>query len=262
MNTYEAKRAARIERLRSRADNARNGAAAAWKRYESIASHIPMGQPILVGHHSEKRHRRDIARIDTAARASVELSKAATDLDRRADAAESNHAISSDDPNAIDRLTEKLRSLEEAQTVMKGVNAALRSGKTAEEITAAFPDIIAGVGDKRRKPDLTRRTGFESFSLTNNNAQIRNVKARIAQLSKQAVAETPAPEQIGDVRIEESENRVRVFFPGKPSDAVRAQLKSFGFKWSPTAGAWQRHAGTQAWYWARHIASIFSTNNT
>jgi len=255
MNDYEAKKQARIERIRDRADAARGEAAGRYSSFRRTSDMIPLGQPILVGHHSERRHRRDIARMDANLSKMVQLQKHADELERRAENAESNRAISSDDPTAIERLTEKLRSLEEAQRVMKGVNAGLRSGKTAEEITAAFPDIVAGVGEKRRKPDLARRSGFESFSLTNNNAQIRSVKARIAQLSKQAVAETPAPEQIGDVRIEESENRVRVFFPGKPSEDVRKQLKSFGFKWSPTAGAWQRHAGTQAWYWARHIAT-------
>ncbi|WP_132290495.1 DUF3560 domain-containing protein [Kribbella sp. VKM Ac-2568] len=29
-----------------------------------ISDHIPLGQPILVGHHSERRHRRDIERMD------------------------------------------------------------------------------------------------------------------------------------------------------------------------------------------------------
>ena len=38
---------------------------------EGIAG-IPPGQPILVGHHSEKRHRRDLARHDTRMRAGIE----------------------------------------------------------------------------------------------------------------------------------------------------------------------------------------------
>jgi len=35
-------------------------------------------------------------------------------------------------------------------------------------------------------------------------------------------------------------DRLELRFPGKPSDAVRADLKSRGFRWSPNAGAWQR----------------------
>lgn len=61
----------------------------------------------------------------------------------------------------------------------------------------------------------------------------------------------PPPEEHGDVRIVEDENRVRIFFPGKPIDETRAALKGAGFRWSPTVGAWQRHASNGAWWQAR-----------
>ncbi len=48
------------------AESAREGVAA-------IAKHIPFGQPILVGHHSEGRARRDAARIDAGIRRAVRL---------------------------------------------------------------------------------------------------------------------------------------------------------------------------------------------
>jgi len=38
---------------------------------------IPMGQPILVGHHSEGRHRRDLKRIDSGMRKAIEESEKA-----------------------------------------------------------------------------------------------------------------------------------------------------------------------------------------
>ena len=38
---------------------------------------IPMGQPIIVGHHSEGRHRRDLKRIDSNMQKSIEESKKA-----------------------------------------------------------------------------------------------------------------------------------------------------------------------------------------
>lgn len=70
--TYAANAEARAE---SRYNNAR-----------AIGSHIPLGQPILVGHHSERRHRRDIERIDNNMRKSVEESEKAEYLkDRAAD---------------------------------------------------------------------------------------------------------------------------------------------------------------------------------
>lgn len=45
---------------------------------------IPLGQPILIGHHSERRHRRDIERIDRSMRKSVEESDKASYLKGRA----------------------------------------------------------------------------------------------------------------------------------------------------------------------------------
>jgi len=32
----------------------------------------------------------------------------------------------------------------------------------------------------------------------------------------------------------------RIFFPDKPSEAIRALLKSAGFRWSPSAACWWR----------------------
>ncbi len=47
----------------------------------------------------------------------------------------------------------------------------------------------------------------------------------------------------GDITIEDSpaDNRLRIFFPGKPNGDVRAMLKSNGFKWAPSIGAWQAY---------------------
>ena len=66
----------RADRLNERADCHYDRFQTQHARASAIASHIPMGQPILVGHHSEKRHRRDLARIDRAERAAfAELSE-------------------------------------------------------------------------------------------------------------------------------------------------------------------------------------------
>ncbi|MGA4842106.1 DUF3560 domain-containing protein [Streptomyces sp. G45] len=61
----------RAERFAQYADNAAARSEAAWRRGHEIADGIPMGQPILVGHHSERRARRDQERIDNAMRTSV-----------------------------------------------------------------------------------------------------------------------------------------------------------------------------------------------
>jgi hypothetical protein len=50
---YDQRRQARIARLRARAASARQEAQQHQQAAEAIAEHIPVGQPILVGHHSE-----------------------------------------------------------------------------------------------------------------------------------------------------------------------------------------------------------------
>jgi hypothetical protein len=54
----------RAERHREYADNAAKKAEGCMNSAHQIQDIIPPGQPILVGHHSEGRHRRDLARVD------------------------------------------------------------------------------------------------------------------------------------------------------------------------------------------------------
>ncbi len=53
----------------SRADDA----AQAQKAVAAIADNIPFGQPILIGHHSERRHRKAIEKIDNGMRRAVKM---------------------------------------------------------------------------------------------------------------------------------------------------------------------------------------------
>ena len=76
MNSYELRQAERKERLATRADRLQAEANGRFSRAHSIADGIPFGQPILVGHHSEKRHRADLARIDNNM-AHIDLSREA-----------------------------------------------------------------------------------------------------------------------------------------------------------------------------------------
>ena len=257
MNSYEAKRQARIERLRDRADRLSTQATAAQARASSMASVIPFGQPILVGHYSEGRDRRYRDRIHRTFVKGFELAKEAQDVERRADAAERNTAISSDDPEAVDKLQEKIARLKAEQAHMVAVNRALRGKKTDDEISALTGGALtpAAVAELR-KPDFCGRTGYADYQLKNNSSNIRRLEQRAGHLA--SVAEQPAkpPETIGEVRIEETDNRVRVFFPGKPSEAIRTELKRNGFRWAPSEGAWQTHAKEYAWHIARKVAAM------
>lgn len=78
---------ARAERMEDRAERATDEADARHQAADQIASFIPPGQPILVGHHSEKRHRRDLEKIDNHMRKGCEAREKSKHYHRRAEAA-------------------------------------------------------------------------------------------------------------------------------------------------------------------------------
>lgn len=241
---YNERKELKIDRFHSLAVKNDQDSTSAWKRSNDIVSCIPLGQPILVGHHSEGRHRRAIEKSHNAMRASVEASKKADYYRERAEAAESNTAISSDNPDALDLLRSKVEKLEGFQENMKAANKIIKSKKMSDvEKVAAMSE--AGIPEKYAvillEKDDYGRIGFPSYKLTNNNANIRRLKERIQILEKRF----NSPEQeleIGDVKIVASpdKNRVQIFFPDKPAEHVRKEMRKSGFIWAPTEMAWQK----------------------
>jgi hypothetical protein len=161
--------------------------------------------------------------------------------------------IMSGDENAIDRLKVKLASLEKAQETMKAVNKIVR--KQPVDMAA----LAALLGNEERaaeilKPDCFGGIGFASFSLTNNNASIKQVKERIADIEKRK-ATTPKDLVINGVRVLENTEamRLQLFFEGKPANEIISLLKSNGFKWAPSVMAWQRQLTNNAVYSFNHF---------
>lgn len=250
MNAYEEKKAARIERQRTRAERIGRLAAQGHERARQMASVIPFGEPIHVGHYSEGRDRRYRARIDSTFRKSFELAKEAVNLERRASAAESNPSISSDDPDAVAKLREKLAEEERQLVATKSANKHLRAGRLSEAVA-----LLDWWSDPVGRLAILKSLGHNTIPTTNASAEIRRIKQRIEHLERVAAQAPNAPEVFGDVRVVEEENRVRVFFPGKPDEATRTRLKRAGFRWSPTVGAWQAYPNYHAQQEARSIAA-------
>ena len=271
MNSYEAKQEARRERLEAAADKADARAAGAYSRADlrEEASGIPLGQPILVGHHSEGRHRRAIERAENAMRRSVEEGKHAEELRAKA-AGVGTGGISSDDPEATEKLAAKIKAAEDKQTFMKSANALLRKAMKAgacpinenAEFRAFAKDLAKVLGTEDAtaaakamlEPDFAGRRGFASYQLTNNNANIRRMKLRLEQLQRDQNREDKEHEFDGvTVKENTEENRVQFIFDGKPDSDVRAILKQHGFRWAPSQNAWQRHLNNNGIYSARLV---------
>jgi hypothetical protein len=209
-----------------------------------MAAAIPLGQPILIGHHSEGRDRRYRGRIQGKYEKAYALQQAAQAAAARAEAVGSG-GISSDDPDAIEKLREQLAKRQDLQLRMKAANAAIRRNKGNREqclIDLQAQGLTPEHAAALLKTDITGRIGFPAYALTNNNGNIARIKARIAELERASQREEKQIEHKGFEIIHNTEdNRVQIIFPGKPAEPVRALLKSWGFRWAPSAGAWQRH---------------------
>lgn len=166
--------------------------------------------------------------------------------------------ISSDDPQAVEKLEAKLAALEKNQEMMKAANAAIRmkdpakgDAKLAE--LGYTPEDIA----KLRAPDFCGRIGYPAYELQNNNANIRRIRGRIAELKKRTES-TPEGWEFdgGRVVVNTAENRLQIIFDGKPNADVRTELKGEGFRWAPSQGAWQRQLTDNAMRAARRLKCI------
>lgn len=269
---YEAKRQARYERLLAAAERAEREGSALVNQARDMASIIPFGQPILVGHYSEGRDRRYRGRIENKFRKGYELHQRAEELRSRAKAAANNHAISGDDPDAIDKIKARIAKLERDQELMIAANKAIRAFNRHPEAPGArakLDEACAKLGmtqshvDHLLQPDFCGRIGFPDYATSNNNANIHRLKDRLKVLEQKATTaavlategKQEKEETIGAVRIVENydANRLQIFFPGKPDASIRQQLKAHGFRWAPTEGAWQAYLSNGAIYWARQI---------
>lgn len=162
--------------------------------------------------------------------------------------------ISSDDPNAIDKLKKKLENLEHIQEQMKGVNAYYRKHKTLDNCPLLTPEEI-----EKLKADMQKQWHYEdkpymSYELTNNSANMRRIRQRIKTLEQAAEATLEGWSfNGGEVVMNRDMNRVQVFYDDKPDADVRSNLKSYGFRWAPSVGAWQRHLNRNGIYAAKKV---------
>lgn len=251
MNHYEMRQEARRQRLEALAERYEREGNARYKRAREMADAIPFGQPILVGHHSEGRDRRYRGRIT----ATYEKAFAATDKAKhyaQRAASVGSGGISSDDPDAVVKLRAEIATLEALQNRMTAANKIIRRMRSNPETCTLLLEAEGFARSQAlalQQPDFAGRIGFAGYQLSNNSANMRRIRGRIAQLEARAVkAEAQGGKgreyQGAGFRVVENLdiNRVQVFFPGKPSEAVRRLLKSNGYRWAPTEGAWQRMA--------------------
>lgn len=201
---YEERKQMKIERYKELSENASKKSKEYSKQHEKISSVIPMGQPILTDHYSANRHRKDIERMNKAIEKSIQEDEKADYYANKIESMQNDSVISSDDPKAIEKLEQKLESLEKYKIKVKA-------------------------------------RVHQSYELTNLNAEIRRIKERIKELKELEELDFEDINFNGGKVIHNKEiNRMQFIFDSIPDEEIRTILKSHGFKWSRYEKAWQR----------------------
>ncbi|MHC4616779.1 MAG: DUF3560 domain-containing protein [Planctomycetota bacterium] len=121
----------RAERFEEYSDKRAADAQQAKAGVDSIVEHIPLGQPILVGHHSERRARKDAERIESGMRKAIKMWDTSEYWTRRA-AGAIRTAKYKERPDVRARRIKKLESAERKQQ---------KNVKTCETESAAWQKV-------------------------------------------------------------------------------------------------------------------------
>lgn len=253
-HNYEENKQKRIDYAKSQIEKNKEQSKHFFEKAQKIASFIPFGQPIHYGHHSQKRHEGDLKKIDTSMRNGVNAEKKAEYYADRVRAMEDNTAISSDDPQAIEKLKEKLTKLESLQLFMKESNKCIKKKNKEQFLSLEYgtEDLWVQLNSGATIWDI----GYPRYRLSNNNANIRRIRQRITLLERESKRQYREVTVKG-IRVVENTiaGRLQLFFPDKPSYEIRQKLKKSGFK--------PCQVENDVWAWQRFLNnnSVWVANN-
>lgn len=154
--------------LAAKAERHAGHAAAAADRANDLSERFSAGQPILVGHHSERGARRDQQRMDSAMRTSIKEDNIAQEVARRANAVGSNAAHSA-------RPTVTANRIETAEAELRKIQRSLDGWTRTFRDHAAKPFYVeehkAATGDYReqllsRKAQLDNQLEYDRALLS------------------------------------------------------------------------------------------------
>lgn len=227
----------KLELRREWADKAKAKAEAHFGAAHRIADMIPMGQPILVGHHSEKHHRRDLERIDSNMRNGIERSDMAETHVSKAGGIEHalDRSIFSDDSNAIEALEIRIKNNETKREHMKEINRLYRKGDGAS--LAGYGLNLEAMREKLKDAYSWCRQPYPAYELSNLGGRITADRKRLEFVKQQQQRTAKAEQSPNGVTIEICQmGYVRVTFAEKPSRDILNALRGAGFHWG--AGSW------------------------
>lgn len=167
--------------------------------------------------------------------------------------------IMAGDADAATRLREKIDRLEAKQRLWRAINKAHQNfqRRPASLDSVDLPEAIKKLIREYVPAYSWEPHPIAPYQLSNLAKEIQRCQKRLAQVETQQAA--PAAEVQGEhARLEDSptDNRVRLYFSGKPDDGVRQRLKAAGFRWAPTLGCWQAYRNPRSLAAAKDFAGI------
>jgi len=175
-------------------------------------------------------------------------------------------SISSDRPDAVILLEQKIEAAEHRQVRMKAANKIVKKKGLSDvaRIARLVSELKYSESSAKRllEKDFAGRIGYPSYELTNNNANIRRMKDRVKQLEGEQARptierEVITPEGLKVLVTDNAEdNRVQLEFDGKPLADIRKKLKANGFKWARSIGVWQRLRNNSARWAAGEVLDV------
>ena len=172
----------RLEQREDWAEGRERKGSESWEASRKAVEGIPLGQPILVGHHSEARHRKAVKTSHDKASQAVEHFNMAQKHGQAADTIERNLArsIYDDDVDAVEALTERVQTLEAQRERIKDINRRIRKGESLDsmELTSGEKaDLLAAAQFNGTK-------GYPSYHLQNLGGNIKRNRDRLAKIKR------------------------------------------------------------------------------
>lgn len=234
----------KAERRREWADKAQARSQAAFGSAGKLADQIPMGQPILVGHHSERHARRDAERIRAGMDRGCEEASKAQHHEQAAAGLEAQleGSIYSDDVDAVAALEARAAVRLAEVERCKAVNKAWRKckGTHAERLAQLVVQGVLPEEEARAVAGHMARCSwidqpYPTYHVSNLRARVRADRERIATVRAQANRAAQA-EAAGGVVMHLAGEWCSVTFAERPEREVLDALKAAGFRWG--GGSW------------------------
>lgn len=159
------------------------------------------------------------------------------------------------DPHARELLEDQLQRLQERLETGKAMNAHYRKHKTMKGFRDLSDEAAARMDTAIAEAPAFAQRPAPDFELTSLRGKIKRVQARLEELEKLKAGDVPEGWKFdgGEVVINTELNRLQIVLDDRPEDDMKQELKSRGFRWAPSQGAWQQQLTDNAIYAAKKI---------